>query len=270
MYDNYGVSEFNSVANPTDISREQLKLLGYTTLESGLSQKELQDLRKASYSLKDFYESKFGHINLSSIGESNNYRAPLLMDSIFLSIAMNPNLLNLVRSLISGRIFLNQQNLIINPPQSKNYNQVKFHRDLPYQHYVSSKPLAINALLAVDDFTVENGATIVIPGSHKQEQFQSDEVIDLVKHQIEVKAGSFLVLDCMTFHAAGRNNSSQNRIGLNHVYSSVMLRPQIDWCRALSKEEQDNMTENEKSLLALDYPISSSVDAFLQFRDNRS
>ena len=270
MYDSYGVSEFNEASSEIEICVEQLKLLGYTTLNSGLTSNELEELKIKSLSVADAYNKKFSSLNLSSLGESNNYRAPLLMDKIFLAVAMNKNILALINSLVSGKFYLNQQNLVINPPQSGEYNQVKFHRDLPYQHYVSSRTLlAINALLAIDDFKIENGATIVIPGSHKQEEFQSNQVIDLVKHQIEVKSGNFLVLDCMTFHAAGKNVSSKNRIGLNHVYSTLMLRPQIDWCNAINEGEKLRLTEAEKSLLGIDYPIPGSVEEFLRHRDAR-
>jgi len=49
--------------------------------------------------------------------------------------------------LIVGKFILNQQNGI-NPP-GETCNQSAWHRDLPYQHYVSSTPLTINALLCM-------------------------------------------------------------------------------------------------------------------------
>ena len=30
-----------------------------------------------------------------------------------------------------------------------------------------NRPLAVNALFAIDDFREDNGATVIIPGSHK-------------------------------------------------------------------------------------------------------
>ena len=39
------------------------------------------------------------------------------------------------------------------------HHQSAFHRDLPYQHFTSSRPIAINALFCADEFTNENGAT---------------------------------------------------------------------------------------------------------------
>jgi ectoine hydroxylase-related dioxygenase (phytanoyl-CoA dioxygenase family) len=184
----------------------------------------------------------------------------------FLEIAKNRNLNNLLSRILIGKYFLNQQNLVINPPKSDNYNQIKFHRDLPYQHYVSSRPLAINALLAVDDFTFENGTTVIIPASHKMENYPSDLLIDEIQSSFEVKAGTFLLLDCMTYHAAGINRSGQNRIGINHVFSSVMFRPQIDWNLGLSDDQKSGLSNDERQLLGIDFPIAPNVEAFLNGR----
>lgn len=159
--------------------------------------------------------------------------------------------------------------MVINPPSSKNYNQLKFHRDLPYQHYVSTRPIAINALFAVDDFTIQNGATIVIPASHKMEEFSSDVVIEKQSKQLEVKAGSFLILDCMTYHAAASNKSSADRVGINHVYSTLMLRPQIDWGRAVSLDVREKLHVHQRKLLGLNHPIAGSVTDFLKSRMSR-
>ncbi|MFX5510311.1 hypothetical protein ABTD49_20870, partial [Acinetobacter baumannii] len=78
-------------------------------------------------------------------------RAPLVHGSaVFRRLATNPVLMEVLQKLIVGKFILNQQNGVINPPGAT-YNQGAWHRDLPYQHYVSSTPLAVNALFCVDD-----------------------------------------------------------------------------------------------------------------------
>ena len=61
----------------------------------------------------------------------------------FLEIAKDKNLNAVLKQLIPGRYVLNQQNAVVNPPK-KQFDQAKWHRDLPYQHYTSNRPLAIN------------------------------------------------------------------------------------------------------------------------------
>ncbi len=266
MIDNYGVLNQNQSESDLELAIESLQLLGYATLNSNISEIEINRIREASKNLASDYAREYSSFDLRAIGESNNFRAPLLRNRIFLEIAMNRHLLELISQMIVGKFFLNQQNLVINPPNSHNYNQVKFHRDLPYQHYVSSRPLAINALLAVDDFTLENGTTVIVPASHKMAECPSDKLIESVATRLEVKAGNFLILDCMTFHAAGLNKSNAQRIGINHVYTSMMFRPQIDFNVAMENHEKGTLSEGERQVLGVDYPIPGGVEAFLSGR----
>lgn len=269
MYESYGVLKRQTSTSEIDKVVEEVQLLGYSTVDSGYTQQVIKEIKEICQTTAANYKIKYQDMDLILTGEANNHRAPLIEDTIFLKVAQNEKIMEIVSRLIVGEFFLNQQNLVINPPSSKNYNQLKFHRDLPYQHYVSTRPIAVNALFAVDDFTLQNGATIVIPASHKMEDFSSDVVIEKQAKQIEVKAGSFLILDCMTFHAAASNKSSADRIGVNHVYSTLMLRPQIDWERAISQEVQENLDLTQKKLLGLSHPIAGSVKDFLKNRMTR-
>ena len=159
----------------------------------------------------------YGEPKLRSLNEFHTIRSPLTHGGdVFLRLVLNENLLSTLKKLISGKFILNQQNGVINPPQ-ETYNQGVWHRDLPYQHFVSTKPLAINALFCVDDFTFENGATFVLPASHKTEAFPSASYIRKNSVQIEAKAGSFILLDCMLFHAGGFNKTHLERRAVNHV-----------------------------------------------------
>ena len=266
MYESYGVLKRRASTSEIDKVVEEIQLLGYSSIDSGYSEKEVQEIKEICKTTAANYKNKYQDMNLVLTGEANNHRAPLLEDLMFLKIAQNEKIMEIVSRLIVGDFFLNQQNLVINPPSSKNYNQLKFHRDLPYQHYVSTKPIAVNALFAVDNFTLKNGATIIIPASHKMEEFSSDSVIEKQAKQIEVKAGTFLILDCMTFHAAASNQSYADRIGINHVYSTLMLRPQIDWERAISEEILEKLDLHQKKLLGLNHPIAASVNDFLNNR----
>jgi ectoine hydroxylase-related dioxygenase (phytanoyl-CoA dioxygenase family) len=85
--------------------------------------------------------------------------------------------LEICRRLIADYVVLNQQNGVINPPHGQPYSQGKWHRDLPYQHFVSSRPLAVNAFFCLDPFTPGNGATMVLPASYRQESFPSDRFV---------------------------------------------------------------------------------------------
>ncbi len=261
----YGVMEEEKELDELSIKVEQLRNLGYATLDSSFTDEKINEVRQKSDIAADKYTELYSHHDLNSLGESNIYRSPALIDKSFFEIASHPKLQELVARLIRGKFYLNQQNLVINPPMSNNYTQLKYHRDLPYQHFVSSRPLAINALYAVDEFTIENGATFVIPASHKAEKFPTQKYLDSTQLQITVKAGTFLVLDCMLYHAAAPNLSMNARLGLNHVFTSVMFGPQINWKTSLD-EMNIPITPTLTNLLGLDFATPPNVDEYLRRR----
>ena len=79
-----------------------------------------------------------------------------------------------------------------------------------------------NTIWAMTDFTAENGATQVVPGST---QWPDDAHIS--PEQItsaEMKAGSVLLYSGSVFHGGGENRSKHDRIGINITYTLGWLR----------------------------------------------
>ena len=77
---------------------------------------------------------------------------------------------------------------------------------------------------AITDFTRENGATQVVPGSHKWDknrQPQSDEIA-----YAEMKAGSVFIYTGSVLHGGGTNNTDEQRLGVFLHYAPNWLRQQ--------------------------------------------
>jgi ectoine hydroxylase-related dioxygenase (phytanoyl-CoA dioxygenase family) len=253
----YGVREQNAVSCPQDIAIEKLRLLGHAIVPSGYSAEQLAVMSHAFDSARNKLFDRYGEEHLRAIDEHNTIRAPLSIDRTFLDMACNPVVLDVVQRIIGGVVVLNQQNGIINPPNGERYNQSSYHRDLPYQHFVSTRPLAINALFCVDEFTLDNGATYVLPGSHKVEAFPSDEVIRDVQIQVAAPAGSFILLDCMTYHSGAMNRTAKPRRAVNHVYSIPIIKPQISFPDILGPDYTED--QETRKLLGYNYQVPTSL-----------
>lgn len=261
----YGVIEQTSSDNDIDYACETIQRLGYGIIDGGYTPHWLVNLSGAFDRVRQAYDAEHGGRDaLRAVDEHNSIRFPLAYDSMFVELATNARILEICRRLIPGYVVLNQQNGVINPPRSEQYNQGAWHRDLPYQHFVSSRPLAINALFCLDQFTSENGATKVLPASHCQEAFPSDRFVGAEAVAVTAPAGSFIVLDCMTFHTGGVNSTERPRRAVNNVYSIPILRQQIDIPRALG----DGFTADAelRKLLGYDVRTPNSVGDYLNGR----
>lgn len=256
----YGVREQVESTTAVDRACEQLSLLGYAIIDGGYTSEELKAFSDAFDRALEKLYLKFGRDRLAEIDEHNTIRILMQMDPLFLDLAMNPHVLEVCKRMIGGTVTLNQQNGVINPPRGERYNQGAYHRDLPYQHFVSTRPLAINALFCLDRFTTENGATFVVPASHKQEAFPSDMSLRDFQVQVAAPAGSFIVLDCMVYHVGGVNQTSAPRRAVNHVYTIPLLKQQISLPEALGSEFTDN--RDAKELLGYGFLVPNSVDQY--------
>ncbi len=81
-----------------------------------------------------------------------------------------------------------------------------------------------NTLWAITDFTAENGATRIVPGSQNwpwDRDATKDEIV-----QAEMSRGSVLLYTGTVLHSGGENRSNQPRIGLNLTYCLAWLRQQ--------------------------------------------
>lgn len=82
-------------------------------------------------------------------------------------------------------------------------------------------PWMINSIWMLTDFTVENGATGVVPMSHRSRLSEPPARIDpdspLIKPVIG-RAGSVMLWHAGLFHQARANTGEQMRIGLNVAY----------------------------------------------------
>lgn len=97
------------------------------------------------------------------------------------------------------------------------------HRDRwAWGKHLSHLEPQFNTIWAITDFTAENGATQVVPGSTQwpdDQEIQPEQIT-----QAEMKAGSVLVYSGSVFHGGGANTSDQDRIGINITYALGWLR----------------------------------------------
>jgi ectoine hydroxylase-related dioxygenase (phytanoyl-CoA dioxygenase family) len=113
--------------------------------------------------------------------------------------------------------------------------------------------VVVNTMWALDDFTEANGATRLIPGSHRWTDRQpgpDDEVVQAV-----MPAGSVLFYVGKIWHGGGANTTDRPRLGVILEYASAWLRPQENHVLAVPREVVAELPERLQELLGYNiYP----------------
>lgn len=227
----YGVAETFRPGDDLDLRVEELSRLGYTHLDGGFDAAALDELRAGLARVYARQAESFG-AGLERSADADVARALLASEACFLRLATAPPLMALCKRVLGENFVLLQQNGLINRPSRAHY-QLRWHRDLPYQHWVASKPVALAALFCLDPFNAETGGTYMLPGSHLHPIFPSDPFVRAQQRVMEAPPGTFVVMDAMIFHRAGRNSSAGPRRAVNHLIGLPFLAQQIDLPRLL-------------------------------------
>ena len=128
-----------------------------------------------------------------------------------------------------------------------------------------------NTVWMLDDFTPDNGATRVIPGSHKWGTRPQDVLADpLATHPDEVlllgKAGSIAVMNSHLWHGGTANRTTAPRLAM-HAFYCRRDKPQQQYQKALLRPEtQANLTADERRILALDDALNDELSANVTVR----
>jgi ectoine hydroxylase-related dioxygenase (phytanoyl-CoA dioxygenase family) len=262
----YGVSERTHVADDVASAAEEIKLKGYCIFPELFSADSMASWREKIDRVYAVQEEEFGREALAAIRELDLCRAPLLYDFSFIELASHPTILKVARHILGDWIILHLQNAIINRP-SIEHHQASWHRDLPHQNWVISRPLALSALVAIDNFSATTGCTRLVPFSHRSEAMPSEEYTAANAIDFEAPAGSVILFDSMLFHRAGSNRSGNVRRAVNHMYTVPILKQQYDFAQNLGSRAE--MTPDLAQLLGCTSQVPSSDRAWREARTKR-
>jgi ectoine hydroxylase-related dioxygenase (phytanoyl-CoA dioxygenase family) len=142
-------------------------------------------------------------------------------------------------------------------------DQVLHHDDSIYPLPVPHQEVVLNTMWPFDDFTVENGATRILPRSHRWEPGRrptpADEA-DIV--QVEMRAGSVLFYTGSIWHGGGANRTDKPRLGVILEYVSSWLRAQENHLLAVPQDVAAGLPEKLQELLGYNIhpPFMGYVD----------
>jgi ectoine hydroxylase-related dioxygenase (phytanoyl-CoA dioxygenase family) len=111
-------------------------------------------------------------------------------------------------------------------------------------------PSRVQLMLALTEFTAENGATLVIPGSHHWDDETPPKYSD--SFPAAMPAGSALIWLGGVYHSGGANTTGEPRLSLTVSYDLGNLRQEENQYLAVPKETVRTLPEEVRRLLGYD------------------
>ncbi|MDF1723482.1 MAG: phytanoyl-CoA dioxygenase family protein [Alcanivorax sp.] len=177
-------------------------------------------------------------------------------------VALNPLFLESARKLLQtpAHVWVGSDRFEVEPDIQLSITQAiqiapgqglqPLHRDDAtslWRHPQYGREARLQIMLALSDFTEENGATRVIPGSHQWD----DERMPTQEETVpaEMKAGSALLWLGSVYHGGGANQSDQPRTGLTMAYDLSFLRLEENHFLSIPIERVRELPEEMQRLL---------------------
>jgi len=246
----------------TAAERESLETLGYVVVENVLDRDTLSEVRER---VEYLYESEGENAGSEFRQEPGSRRLANLVDKgeIFAQLIAIPRVLEFVSHVLGPRFKLSSFNARSANPHS---NEAQ-----PLHCDAGALPDAAgywvcNTVWLLDDFTLENGATRVIPGSQNWSQLPQETLTDpTAPHPQEVlltaPAGTVIVMNTHAWHGGTANRSDNHRRAL-HAFFCRYDKPQQQYQkRLLRPETQARLGPELRHLLALDDPLNDELSS---------
>lgn len=114
-----------------------------------------------------------------------------------------------------------------------------------------------NSIWLLDDFSAENGATRLVPGTHLQGQLPQEALADpWAPHPeqklIEAPAGTVVIFNSHTWHGGTTNQTSQVRRAVHSYFCRRDQPQQINQARYLRPETRARLSSAALEILAVD------------------
>ncbi len=175
-------------------------------------------------------------------------------DPVWQKLPVHPNILPVVRAVLGKDCLLSTYGTASigpgEPAQAIHADDVLYRRPRPHGH------IFLNVMIALSDFTEENGGTRIVPGSHR---WPDDPKVEVMPEGVEdhrypsiatvMPKGSVCFFLGTTYHGGGANRSGDYRHGVTMAYCAGWLRPQENFTVAVAQEKAAEFDPELRALM---------------------
>jgi ectoine hydroxylase-related dioxygenase (phytanoyl-CoA dioxygenase family) len=230
---------------------------GYTILEDFLDDQEVLLLKKGMETGLLRYKTN----GLSERSSLDKYQLHDLMiqDINFARLLEDPRLQQLIAPHLGEYWIMYAMTSSSIPPYGQNYAS-RLHVDCPrfYPGYIFN----MGFIWTLDDYTEENGALKILPGSQHTEIAPDFDFFEKNSVQILCKSGSLILFNAKTYHRTCENHSNKWSHSMTLNACRSFMKQRMDWVKFIPKEITDQLNPQARRLIGFDTRIPSSLEEF--------
>ncbi|TDA43714.1 hypothetical protein EVG18_31010 [Burkholderia pyrrocinia] len=166
---------------------------------------------------------------------------------------------SLFHTYFGGKFILNSYGGVINERNTHAYVK-NVHRDIRFGS--EDRRFMLNALVMLDDFTADNGATWLLSGSQALAEPPDDERFYAQASRATGKRGSLLLFDSRLWHAGGHNVTDAPRRALTLTFTSPFFKPQLDYPRLLGYRNLEHYDTWLRQVIGFNARVPESLEDF--------
>lgn len=143
----------------------------------------------------------------------------------------------------------------------------RVHRDTAT--YIPMFNVRMNMLVMLDEFTIANGATRAISGSHLMSTQPDDQEFNETSVPILGPAGSVVLFNSYLWHRGGLNTTQDNRVALTLSFGPAFIKPQMDYARLLGETRGKKLSPLSRQVLGFNSRVPTNLDEWYKPREER-
>lgn len=238
--------------------RETMDNYGWVIYEKAIPQKLISQITSE---FEEAYKVRRKIQVLNGIEENMDGTLHHLLERENFSLALLENMYcnRELRDFLGGNYILNGINGVINAKKSNSYiNHV--HRDI--RTFSTDLNFMIQMIIPLDDFTIFNGATHFLSGSHKVDQKPDEKYFKIYAKQAVAKKGSIILFNSNIWHSAGTNFTSKQRRALTLGFTRPYIKQQFDYPRFLGYDFGETLTDNLRQVIGYNARVPASLEEY--------
>ncbi len=248
-----------------DLSKaDEIKERGFAIIPGVISREEGAELR----ALLD----KCVHEDLDRWGDNPHFTDHWMVHNLmlrgmpFVRLLENPTMHGYLAELLSPHCILYAYTSSSMPPSGSNYSN-RIHVDAPV--VIPNYWTNVGVLIALDDFTPENGATYYLPGSFELTEQPTEEEFFANAEQVYPRCGDAIVFNARTWHYGSVNKTSMARHAVTMNVCRHYIRQRFDYPRMIPETVLQELGPTGRRFLGFDVQVPTSLEDYYVPADRR-